>query len=421
MNTHLFSRLWKAASFTIFFIAVFFVLLFVQGYEYDPFARDLVKKSVIFFEEVLAGETTALQLDGKPAEFSAPGELRLLPGTHHIELQSPGYSPFRKTVELPVDTVIRFPELRLTPLSPETPLVASLPLQDIESLALQPFSSEGVLATDEFRHYALYYPAQDPSAFTITEMPVSFSRFHKIMPSPFRTKGQYLGIGNTGELLSLDVESGEVITVAPGPFLDIRESNDRVFLLAEGGSLWELRDDLAAPVLFFNSLFSAQEIAETRRSGDDVRWFLLREKNGIQSLVVTDESGAILFQERDVDSAWAQASDVYFSRDMALMHFSLSKKVLEEHTLSVPMLWMSNIGDTYHMLGITNHMDLLFCDRDAENCHSLGVVDAPWMVASEDRFRFLSVQNGQLTWWNAASPANSGLPPFLRDLVFPRD
>lgn len=113
--------LWKIFGVLLFSFLFSFTIIFAEGYEYDAESREFIKKGVLLLEKVKPLESE-VWLDFKKVEITLPGELRLTPGVHLLEITSPHHYPWRENILIPASEVLRIPKIRLKRIyGPDTP------------------------------------------------------------------------------------------------------------------------------------------------------------------------------------------------------------------------------------------------------------------------------------------------------------
>lgn len=267
----------QASGIIIFFAAVVLTILFAEGYQYDTLNGEFVKKSVVYFEGGLSG--ASVFLNGKSVEASSSGEIRAEPGNYELLIAQEGYFPWKKTINISEDEVLRFPKIRLLPASFTENSVKLL--EKTNSWKLHSSSEEGFMLINVKLHAGKYYSFESPHKFQLLEL--SFG------PS------------------QLDA-------------------------------------------------FAQKQLAS--RPEDNI---ILDSK---------------------------KAADIQ---------------------------WMSRIGSTFHAVFVTKANNLLYCDEDFENCHTLGHLDSSFIQAGSSREVFLVEQSGHFTLFHFEE--DGMIPKFLKKLV----
>jgi hypothetical protein len=409
----------------LFGILIFITILFAEGYQVDPKTRDLVKKSVIYFDGVKAvsGDEISVFLDGKPIIYTSPLELRVAPGAHDVVIVSEKTFAWKKRIFVPEETVLRFPEIQLFPnarpsRSEAKPFMSptgesSRPSRSEAHVGAifipQVGSEDGVFFLHPRLHFGKFYSFENPDAPWVQNIPFGISAL-RLIPL---TENFWFGVTKEGKLFSYDVLLRQHFPRADFPVLDARLADKTLYALDREGRIWKFDQEsgaVAAPELFFRITFSATHFKRIEEVNGRMLFLFDR------LAVVTQEDGAILFQESDIESATLDVDDFVYTKGKSLMRFDLrDKKLISTHPLKEPVRFMSRIGGTFHFLFVNSSLELFMCDEDFENCHSFGKIDEERIVVSEKRTRFFVFQNGALTLIDFEEP--DVLPGFLQNLV----
>ncbi len=406
-------RILQIGGVFFFIIIVFVTILFAQGYEYDSRQREIVKKSVVLFEK-LPNDAVVI-VDGKPADFALSGELRVPPGIYQVEVAKPGMVSWKKNITVPEDVVVRFPEILLMPKGSQ---VLSVPQREPRpDWRFQSASQSGVFLENPNLHVAKWFPFSSPSDVVVFDLVIPFP-FQKLVKV---SQQELMGLTKDHHLFSYETEKRETVFNRTAVFTDIAEVAQKHLALDPQGRIWDVSGDLAQPTLFFSA---ADEIKQftTVIEYDGLFLFLLQTGQGHEHLlVVTDSSGAILFQERSVDAAFLGGRGLFYATRTHLIHYDLQeKKIVRQVPIMNPLQWFSRIGTSFHFLFLTERGELQFCDEDAENCIFLvGSVDGASSLlpfSSKNQKIFLIPFDKEFTWFDFADSPEV-LPTLLKNFV----
>lgn len=405
-------RILQVGGAFFFVIVVFVTILFAQGYQYDLRQREIVKKSVLLFEKL---PTDALVLvDGKPLEFAAQGGLRLEPGQYRVEVSKPGAVSWKKQITVPEDEVVRFPEIVLMPENGAGSLVVQT--EPRHAWRLQSASESGLLLENQNLHFAKWFSFSSPSDFTIFDLalPASFQKLVAL------SRHELIGLTKEQHLFSYDVRGRTLLENRTAVLKDIAITNKKRFTLDSQGKVWDIPDDISRPMLFFGATDEAKRFTNVAEV-DGIFLFLLETSHRNHLLVLTDSSGAILFQEKAVDAAFLDRTSLFYSTATHFVHYDFQeKKIILELPITHSLGWFSRIGDSFHFLFLTKDGELKFCDQDMENCTNLSAgVDAtssPAIFSSKNRDVFVVPLREQFEWFDFTEH-DALLPTLLNHLV----
>lgn len=266
-------KLLKISGFVTFIAAVIFVILFAEGYQYDRGKGDLVKKSVIYFDMPFAApdvDERILMVDGAPVSFSFPGELRVTPGVHDIEIRREGFNVWKKRIEIREDSVVRFPEIRLFPIRGFKPQY----LQPVSVFQLRTASEKGVLIEHPYLHFGKYYRLKSDAPFEIVEEMENVEEIGAVAEVKEISGGWSSRIGETFHFLFLTPERSLLFCDEDGENCHelartdtnfIQASEDRtVFftILRSEFVLFDFGADSLLPRLFENLVSGASDAGE---------------------------------------------------------------------------------------------------------------------------------------------------------------
>lgn len=399
------SKILQLVGIFIFAVFVLATILFAEGYQFDIKTRDLVKKSVLYFERVRTPGEVEVHLDGEPVAYSSPLELRVVPGAHEVRMESKDHVPWKKRLVVPEETVLRFPEIRLFPAG-QTDFATSL--DSVRSLRYHSSSERGIFFANEKLHFGKYYSFEDPNVFWVADIPF-FASTVKLMPI---SKEFWFGITAEGKLFSYDTTLRQHFPVADFSVLDADSYGETLFALDQKGGVWKIgRDEAAAsPEFFFRTVGSPHAFKHIEKERG--RMLFLFDNIAL----VTDGSGAILFQESNVSSASLDSDLLVYAKDLEFVKFDLKeKKIILRKTLESGVSFLSRIGGTFHFFFQNDKNEIAVCDEDMENCHSFGEIDAPAVFASSEKTRFFAIRQSELIMFDFE--VNGFLPDFLQNLV----
>lgn len=397
------SKILQLVGIFIFAVFVLVTILFAEGYQFDIKTRDLVKKSVLYFERVRTPGEVEVHLDGEPVAYSSPLELRVVPGAHEVSIESKDHVPWKKRLVVPEETVLRFPEIRLFPAG-QTDFATSL--DSIRSLRYHSSSERGIFFVNEKLHFGKYYSFEDPNVFWVADIPF-FASTVKLMPI---SKEFWFGITADGKLFSYDTILRQHFPVTDFPVLDAVSYGDTLFALDKKGGAWKIERDSTSPEFFFRAVGfpHAFKYIEKERG----RMLFLFDNIAI----VTDGSGAILFQESNVSRASLDSDLLTYATDKEFVRFDLhEKKIVLRKTLEESVNSISRIGGTFQFFLLNNQNEVAVCDEDMENCRSFGKIDAFPIFTTSEKTRFFAIRQGELIMFDFE--ANGFLPEFLQNLV----
>lgn len=397
------SKILQLVGVFIFAVFVLATILFAEGYQFDIKTRDLVKKSVLYFERVRTPGEVQVYLDGEPIAYSSPLELRVVPGAHEVRIESKDYVPWKKRIVVPEETVVRFSEIRLFPVS-ESDFATSL--DSIRSLRYHSSSERGIFFVHEKLHFGKYYSLEDLNVFWVADIPF-FASTLKLMPI---SKDFWFGVTAEGKLFSYDTTLRQHFPVADFSVLDAVFYGDTLFTLDKKGGVWKMERDSTSPEFFFRAVGAPNTFKRIEKE----RGRMLFVFNGIT--LVTDLSGAILFQESNVHSASLDSDMLTYATNKEFVRFDLSeKKIVLRKTLGAGVNFLSRIGGTFQFFLRNNQNEVAVCDEDMENCRSFGKIDAFPIFTTSEKTRFLGVRQGELIMFDFEE---DGLfPKFLQNLV----
>ncbi|MEK7524286.1 MAG: hypothetical protein AAB588_04635 [Patescibacteria group bacterium] len=412
-------RILEIGGALLFMAVVFFTILFAEGYQYDSRHNDLVKKGVIYFESAWAqSPEPKVTLDGQPIKMAFPGEIRTAPGAHQLEISAPGYFPWKKNIIVPGDEVLRFPAIRLFPMnatlsseSSESLWFHETAFEKYKDLALQSFSDDGVFLASFKLHFAKWYSLESPESFWITEWPFEKNQLKKVAPF---SKKSFVVLNQDKRISAYlsGIASGLQPLQAP-PILDIHEASGKIFALSGDGTIWSVPED-GAPQAFAALGQPMRSFTSLQHAGD--HWVFLLQSQADPWLLVTNEDGSVIFQQKGIASAYLEGETLTYVQDKTLAEYDLQEKKLKSsRTLDASISWFSPIGKTYHSFFLNTNKELQYCDKDFENCHLFAKLDLPWIVASKDRTAFFTLRKGKFILFELEESA--GLPKFLQNLV----
>lgn len=406
-------RILQVGGAFFFVIVVFVTILFAQGYQYDPLEREIVKKSVLLFEK-LPVEAEVL-VDGKPMDFALSGELRLASGQYHVEVRKPGSVSWKKKITIPEDEVVRFPEIFLMSESGQGAFVAQT--EPRRAWRPQSASEGGLLLENPNLHFAKWFSFVSPSDFVIFDLslPVVYQKLIAL------SSHELVGLTKKERhLFFYDVTKRTVLENQTATFEDIAVTAKKHFALDRQGKVWDVSENTAQPMLFFGVTDETERFTSVTEV-DGVFLFLLQTSRRNHLLIVTDSSGAILFQEKSVDAAFLDRTGLFYSTKTHLNHYDFQeKKTIQQFPITRSLRWFSRIGESFHFLFLTEDSELKFCDQDMENCTFLSSgVDGSSPLgpfSSKNREVFVIPFREQFTWFDFAGHRET-LPTLLKNLV----
>lgn len=397
------SKILQLVGVFIFAVFVLATILFAEGYQFDAKTRDLVKKSVLYFERVRTPGEVEVHLDGEPVAYSSPLELRVVPGAHEVRIESKDYVQWKKRIVVPEETVVRFSEIRLFPAG-QTDFATSL--NSVRLLRYHSSSERGIFFANEKLHFGKYYSFEDQSIFWVADIPFLASTL-KLMPI---SKEFWFGITAEGKLFSYDTTLRQHFPVADFPVLDAAVYGETLFALDQKGGIWKIDRDTASPEFFFRAVGAASAFKHIEKERG--RMLFLFDNVA----VVTDGSGAILFQESNVKSASIDSDLLTYATDGEFVRFDLhEKKIILRKILESRVNFISRIGGTHQFFFQNDKNEIAVCDEDMENCHSFGKIDSFPIFTTSEKTRFFAIRQGELIMFDFEV---SGLfPEFLQNLV----
>lgn len=379
---------------TAFFVVIGVAILFAEGYQYDSEEHQFVKKGVVYFEDGLSG--ASVTLDGKEVEVSSSGELRVPAGRYELVISKEGYFPWKKVITVPANEVLQFAPIRLFAKRPgasfETQLESTKEWDMISS------SLYGFFLANRKLHVGKYYYLTKPeTTFWIKDIPIKFARL-VVYPDP---SSLWHGIGENGRLFSYDTEHMKGFEwEGIERFIELYDANESMLGLDEKGVLWELARDSRSPRVLFQA--SAPIKSVTRIVSEPKHYLLLLSlRSGEKELVIIDKDGKSVFREKNVAAAEMRGDKVYYSRVRELLTYSLKEgRLISKKTIEKELLWLAQIGTTFHFLFLTNAKELLYCDLDFENCHSIAKLDSNFIEVAHTRTRFVAETLGHFTMFS---------------------
>lgn len=403
----------------VFGAAVFVIILFAEGYQYDSGSNDLIKKGVVYFKGIgNANVDPVVLLDDEKVKVSFPGELRVTPGPHNLKISANGYLPWQKHIVVPEEDLLIFPQIRLFPVtleSEETMFLANM-VEPVSKMKLQSFSEKGVLFMNDAMHYSKFYYLKPNKDFWVSEMTFKsdYSKLLAVSDTEFlglsEKKKLFLYNASSKLLTELDKKTKE--NFAP---VDLKQVENTVFTMDGRGEIFKVGIDDSIELKPF---FAIPEQAESFGRISHVNGmflFLIRLKGNTMGLIV-DNSGEILFQEKGITGAYLEEGKLYYVKGSDLFVQNIEeKKLIAKYQMDAPVIWLSRIGKTFHFLFLTKELQLRYCDEDAQNCHNLIKLDSKFAEASGDGNVFFVFKNGWLTAFDFEE--DSFLPRFLKNLV----
>ncbi|MFA6520941.1 MAG: hypothetical protein WCT53_00970 [Candidatus Gracilibacteria bacterium] len=409
----LFSKLLQVGGLVFFCILVVFVILFTEGYQYDAESKDVIKKNVVFFEDL--PKDAKVILDGKEVEFSVPGELRVVPTVHEIEITRNGFYPWKKRVEVSENFIVKFPPLEFLP-TENTVLFKSV--ESMASWSLQNLSQQGVLLINDKLHFGKMYSANDDQ-FRILEIPLKF-KTKKIIS--FNNK--LIGITNDSRLFVYDLEQGKLISNIKDKFKDLKEYADDIFAINEAGKIVKFSNDFSTAEVFARLTEPVKAFGRLQHNGKYLAFSLVNEKNKNIFIVTDPKDGSIVFQEGELSNAFLDNLDknrIFFTKGNDLTAYDLKEKEdIFKKVLNTKTLWLSRLGSSFQFLFVDDKFNVNFCDEDGENCHQIAKLSASKngqisIESSQDGKEIFAIIAGQLSKLDLED--SSFLPTFLQDLV----
>lgn len=398
MRSKVFLRIVQVSGVVLFAVVVVITMLFIEGYQFDPAALRLVKKSVIYFDAPFAATETPpriLALDGQERKFKFPGELRVLPGQHEIEIRQAGYRTFYKKLDVKEDAFIRFPEILLLPDVPPKPIL----LDSNKGYVIGSVDYENALVVKKTLHFGkLINLDSSASRPVIFELPLDFS-FKKLSQSFSST--EMAGIDMRGKFFFYDLEK-HIKKEVPGiAAVDFFREGDALFVLDKTGKLFVFSDSEKAPDMFADlALPFGKIVLLTRVSG---LTHVLAESSGRRDVFLFGSDGDVIVHERNIESSYIEDSRLYYIRGGERYVFDIKKeKVADSKKIKKEIIWFSRIGTTFNFLLLTRQKNIHYCDEDFENCYDIGVLDEPFMQASKDKTLFFGVANGNFIMFDFA-------------------
>ncbi|MEK9132947.1 MAG: hypothetical protein AAB606_04540 [Patescibacteria group bacterium] len=413
-----FFRVLQIGGVVVFCASAIFAILFAEGYQYDPATRDVIKKSVIYFDSL--PEDVEVSVDSRNINIGASREIRTAPGAHDIEITKDGFNPWKKRVVVPEDFVVRFPELKIMPIveSGTSPQF----IKDIEPLAgwsMQSSSEEGVFMSNPKLHFGKYYLFSADDDFRVIELPLKFE-FEKVMPFG---NNSLVGLTRDNRIFAYDSENQKLVSRKEKDFIDLRVMGGELFVLDKIGNIWTAGQELEladfSKFHLFATLAQAPTAIERTQRSENLISFLFKTRNK-KSLVVTRDDGSIIFQKGNLDSAFLDKQRVFVVADGILEVYDIEKKKeLSKRTISKEIVWLSRVGETYQFLFTDSTGEISICDEDFENCNAVAaaakLAGNYFIESSQDHDKFIVVIGRTLKLLDLGE--NSFLPPFLQNLM----
>ncbi|PJC36492.1 hypothetical protein CO046_05435 [Candidatus Peregrinibacteria bacterium CG_4_9_14_0_2_um_filter_53_11] len=405
MRESLISPLLRIGSTIIFSVTLIVSLLFVYGYQYDTDEQQLIKKSVVYFDDMT---TTAgrpdVAIDGLEVEpFLNKNEFRLSPGEHSFEVHKSGFVSWKKRVSLDENMIIHFKALRLLPADffPErTVFGPDWRLLNLNAHGLYLYNENlhavRLVEAEVAGHLKLYDVlfTAEPEEYALTEE----------LGLIVRTK--------QGAVEYFDPKEAEVRIIADSTGGLFQTKSELLVLSSEGKLLHLIEDEPAFAI--YNDLAdrSFEKVLMVEESTDGrylvIHGLPLAEKSSPSVL----QEPQLLILDRNKQTTRELSGAVRFFLDDKLLHLiaadgSLSTVSLDPERLTgepLPALrlpakvsWVSRVGGTLHLLMRTIEGDLLYCDEGAENCHVLASeLTGERLVASSDFEQFIGVAGQSL-------------------------
>lgn len=393
-------------GFVLFGGVVFFAIFFAEGYQFDYKTQDIVKKGVVYFEEGIT-ENVVIYVDGVvfDASVTAPNELRLPIGPHYIEIKKAGYLPWVKNVIVPEENVLKFREIRLLPATQSF-------IKKIEAVSrwiFQSSSETGFLIFNPSLKFAKYYNLYSDGKFWVRDIPLTMEFKSLIALS----EKLFLGFGKN--LFYYDADDGKAVSVKEISVVNVKQAGGKAFVLDKSGKIFYWDSVKNQPKLFFNITGNKFDFKRVSRAGDYFLFFTAVDNK--DTLIVTQEDGARIFQNSGVASAYAEDDTLYYVSDNEMVLFDLKegKKLLEYAIKGMSIKWFSRIADSFHFLVLTQNNNLLYCDEDLENCNQIAVLDSQWIESSKNREYFSAIISGQFVLLDFGKKLF--LPQILNDLI----
>ena len=410
-------RIVQIGGLAVFGIAVALTFIFTAGYQYDPHARDLVKKGVVYFEILPA--KAQLFVDGKAVEDVVPREIRVVPGPHTIEVRKTGFFAWTKNVIVPEDQVLKFTEIILVPTATASNVVGTVIATQnavLQRSQRSGFSEQGVFSVNNNLRYGVLNDFENPHAPKLYDLPYIPAGIKDIQPLNSNTL-----VGETFKSRVFFYVPGKKIEVSKGKegAVQVLVADGKAFGVNADGTVWNLSPD--DPATSFGVLPDRVNLVERlQKNSDYYSWLYATDKkdaqrNSIYAVTVTTHDGTQVFHQANVKSAFLDDKGITYVTDKNVITYSFDKKkIVSEYTNTLHIKWLSRIKKSFQFILVTGD-NVQLCDEDLDNCHVLTTTTYGQLAASQLRDQFIADHSNTLILLDFAAP--SILPEFLQNLV----
>lgn len=401
----------EAGGVIVFFAAVAFALFFAEGYRYDPGENNIVKKGVIFLKSI--DEGASFLLDGVKDERGFPRGVEVLPGSHSIEIKKAGYTDWNKNISIGEDEIARFASIMLLPASVDS---LKTILEEKNRWDFIAENDGNLVLISNRMHFAKVYDLSD-STSRIFDLKFNFP-FKKIA---YVGDEAFIGIGGDGRAFEYSEKNGVVFlnNMNINDFfysgqtifgVDKREINvltKNLFIENEGQKYKSVK------LLELDEKFGQLENIEKRGN------YIMLSGGGISGfLIVYDVNGNKIFESENIDAAFIEKDKLFYAQNGQIVVKDLNGAHEDKRFAAA---WgdtekIYRVGDTYHMIFLTEGLEMMFCDEDAGNCREIAKVDSAKMMQSREGLQFVADQEGKFTIFTFE--AQKSFPEkFFQDLV----
>ncbi|MBP9718368.1 hypothetical protein KBD59_03670 [Candidatus Gracilibacteria bacterium] len=254
--------MWRTLAVIISVCFVVAAVFFVQGYQFNGVTTDVVKKSVIYFENGF--HSAKIVINNQPHTSLINGEIRLTPGFYDLEFSLPGRYSWKKKMYLNDDEILRYKELFLLPIK------------------FAPFA----LASDDSRIPAPLLSPMQISGFDVEEL------------IEIQEKGDYRAV----QFIPKGSQRSKIIVYNGSDIALIRDAEN--MYLDEENEAWIIEGDQLVVI----DLETGDRLHNWGISGDQVTW-LYRVADTHHMLFLTNK-GRISFCDEDYENCHVLAESV---------------------------------------------------------------------------------------------------------------
>lgn len=374
-------RLLEAIGVCIFFASIVSVLIFAEGYQFDPHTIDLVKRGIIVIDGVLP-QRAQFFLDGVIESNSPEGEIRTSMGMHRLTIVAQGYHEFQKTLNVNDTTVLRIKAVMLVPEVLPGDLYALHTLSSMTPAMRTYEVPRGLFVERPNLHAGVALDLSSTRNLKAFELPFQYT---KVLPAG---DDLLIGLDLSNEMFVF--ENGETKHIGARA-RDIALLEDSAVSITFDGKVarWDKR--LAPNGVSFNlPEAKSREWQFTHvREGNDFIALTTLNSAGESVLTVIDSANKIIIQRSGIGAFALEDTVLTYVAGTTMTRVNLDRS---SETLSrairPTVAWFSPVGESNHVLSMSPEGNLTLCDSDFENCHDLVLRSDSVPVVSRDRLTF---------------------------------